>query len=99
MYTDVGRARVGRWYRNLATNEVFQVTGVDDAARTIAVRTRDGCLEVIEADTWKFLPLGLATPPQERVNPAEDPEPDQSGFTVRELEMRSSTYCPRRTRQ
>lgn len=54
MAAAVGLARVGRWYVRWE-EEIFRVTGYDEAAHTVEIETLDGDLDEIDEETWAAL--------------------------------------------
>ena len=78
MSTNTPSINVGRWYLRWDRGEVFQVTGRDAATGEIHIRTFDGGPDVISADQWDRLQLGVADPPEDWAGPLE---------TVDEIDM------------
>jgi hypothetical protein len=54
---NIPAARIGQWYENLDTDEVFFVTGYDDKSHTIELQSIDGDVSEIDVDTWSALAL------------------------------------------
>jgi Family of unknown function (DUF6763) len=59
------RPRIGQWYARRDTREVFQVTGLDEHARTVEVQTSDGNLDEIELRQWRVMSVTPVEPPEE----------------------------------
>jgi len=81
MNTEVGDPRIGQWYRHLDKGEIFQVTGVDEASRTIEVQTYGGDLDEIDKEVWYGMPLELAEQPEDWTGPVDDVETDDLGYS------------------
>lgn len=71
MSTNTLSINVGRWYLRWDKGEIFQVTGLDGVAGNIQIRTFDGGTDVIPAEQWESLPLGIADPPVDWAGPLE----------------------------
>lgn len=74
MNNTVGEPQIGQWYEQLGKGELFQVTGVDDRAKTIEIQSYNGDIDEIDADTWAALPLVFAELPEGLTAPAEEME-------------------------
>lgn len=85
MNIGVGRAQIGQWYRRWDKGVIFQVTGFDQQSKTVEVQTFDGDLDEMDQETWAFLPLGLAEPPEDWTGPVDDVEIDDLGYSDTEM--------------
>ncbi len=63
--------RVGRWYLRWDKGEIFQITGRDDSAGKLYIRTFDGGSDVIPLKQWHTMSLGVADPPEDWTGPLE----------------------------
>jgi hypothetical protein len=72
----VRRPRIGQWYARRDTREVFQVTGLDERARTVEVQTSDGNLDEIEFKQWRMMPVTLVDPPEDWCDAIDMPADD-----------------------
>ncbi len=75
----VGNPQIGNWYQRWDTDDMFQVTGLDEEAGTIAFQDFNGDLSEIDRDSWRVLPLTLAQPPQQHRGPMDDLGMDDAG--------------------
>ena len=71
MSTTTPFIHVGRWYLRWDKGEIFQVTGRDEHAGKIYIRSFDGGSDVIPLSQWAELPLGVADPPEDWAGPVE----------------------------
>jgi hypothetical protein len=55
---------VGNWYRDIDSDEVFRVVGVDDDEELISIQREDGDVEDIELRAWFDLDLEQTTAPE-----------------------------------
>jgi len=62
---------VGAWYRDLQTQELFEVVAWDPAALTIEVQYLDGEVTEYDLDTWRELLLDPAAAPEDWRAPFE----------------------------
>jgi hypothetical protein len=85
MNTSVGRARIGQWYLRWDKGEIFQVTGLDEAAGTVEMQSFDGDLDEIDEATWRALPLAFAEPPEDWTGPIDDVEVDDLGYSETDM--------------
>ncbi len=90
MNSGVGRARIGQWYSRWDKGEIFQVTGVDDDSKTVAIQTFGGDLDEIDQEAWATLPLSFAEPPEDWTGPVDDVEVDDLGYS--DTEMRATDW-------
>lgn len=65
---------IGRWYRNLDDERVFEVVAVDDD--TVEVQHADGDIEEFDLDAWYELPLEAAEAPDDYTGPFDDVDDD-----------------------
>ena len=70
------RPRIGQWYERADEAELFQVTGIDDRARTVEIQSLNGDIGEIDGDTWLTLPLSYAEPLEEGSVSADEIEAD-----------------------
>jgi hypothetical protein len=71
----MGDPQIGQWYeRTDKADDIFQVTGIDEAAGTIEVQSIAGDIDELDFETWISLPLGLAQPPEDWLELIDDME-------------------------
>lgn len=75
----VGNPQIGNWYQRWDTDELFQVTGLDEEADTISFQVFNGDLSEIERESRRALPVTLAQPPQQHRGPMDDVGMDDAG--------------------
>lgn len=78
MSRHIHRPRIGQWYARRDTREVFQVTSLDERAKTIEVQTSDGNLDEIELKQWRVTPVTLVDPPEDWCEAIDMPTDDFS---------------------
>lgn len=88
MNTAVGRAQIGQWYLRRDKGETFQVTGLDEKAKTIEIQVFDGDLDEIDQEAWSTLPLERAEPPEDWTGPVDDVEVDDLGYSETDMSTR-----------
>jgi uncharacterized protein DUF6763 len=76
----IRQPEIGQWYRRHDSGELFQVTGIDERARTVEIQSDDGSIDEIDRETWVALPLELAEAPEDGVVPGEDMEASDVAF-------------------
>lgn len=74
MSNAVREPEIGQWYERTDTGEVFQVTGIDEDARTIEIQVSDGDIGEMEQDMWVAMPLETAELPEDWSSPTADLE-------------------------
>jgi hypothetical protein len=74
MSSTVGDPQIGQWYERSDNGAVFQVTGVDDNAKTIELQAIDGDLDEVDPETWAAMPLELTGSPEDWLGPLDDME-------------------------
>lgn len=79
MSRPVGNPRIGQWYLRSDTDELFQVTALDEESGTIELQNFDGDLGEIKLQSWHLLPLTLAEPPQYYRALMDDARVDDTG--------------------
>ncbi len=79
MSRPVGNPQIGQWYQRWDTDELFQVTGLDEEADTIELQDFHGDLSEVELESWRLLPLTLAEPPQPYIGQMDDSGRDDAG--------------------
>jgi hypothetical protein len=67
---------IGQWYERTNDGEIFQVTGIDENAKTIELQAFYGAIDEIDAEAWAALPLELAESPEDWTGPIDDMEAD-----------------------
>jgi hypothetical protein len=72
----VSGPQIGQWYERQDPTEFFQVTGIDDHARTVEIQSLNGDIGEIDWDTWSVLPLSFAKPPEDATMPLDEIEAD-----------------------
>jgi len=68
--------QIGQWYERGDQAEMFQVTGIDDRARTVEIQSLNGDIGEIDSDIWPVLPLAYAEPPDDGSVPTDQIEAD-----------------------
>ena len=76
MISRVSPPLIGQWYERADQAEVFQVTGIDDRARTVEIQSLNGDIGEIERDTWPVLPLSYAMAPEDGMVSGDESEAD-----------------------
>ena len=76
MSSTVGDPEIGQWYERLDNGAIFQVTGVDDSAKTIELQAVDGDLDEVDPETWTAMPLELRGSPEDWLGPIDVMEAD-----------------------
>jgi hypothetical protein len=76
MSSTVRDPEIGQWYERSDNGAVFQVTGVDDSAKTIELQAIDGDLDEVDPETWAAMPLELRGTPEDWLGPIDDMEAD-----------------------
>ena len=71
-----GAPEAGEWYRNIDTDELFRVVGVDEASTSVQIQTFDGQIDSIDRDEWDELSLAAAAPPEDWTGPMDEMEDD-----------------------
>lgn len=56
---------VGRWYKDLETDTLFEVVAWDEASLTIETQHLDGEVAEYDLDVWRMMPLELAAAPED----------------------------------
>lgn len=74
-----GNPQIGQWYQRGDTDDLFQVTGLDEKSGTIELQDFNGDLSEIELESWRLLPLTLAEPPQNYSGLTDDAGNDDGG--------------------
>ena len=70
---------IGQWFKNIETNDLFEVVAYDETDATIELQHFTGEIEEIDSDTWKYLTL------------IPFPEPDDATGAY-ELSLEDSLY-------
>ena len=76
MSTAASHPEIGQWYERTNDGEIFQVTGIDEHAKTIELQAFDGAIDEIDAEAWAALPLELAESPEDWTGPIDNMEAD-----------------------
>jgi len=76
MSSPVGRPEIGQWYERTDDGEIFQITGIDENAKTIELQASDGAIDEIDAEAWAALRLELAESLEDWIGPIGDMEAD-----------------------
>jgi hypothetical protein len=76
----IRQPEIGQWYQRHDNGELFQVTGIDEHARTVEIQSSDGTIDEIDRETWRVLPLELAEAPEDGFVPGEQMEADDLAF-------------------
>ena len=72
MISLVSAPQIGQWYERADASDVFQVTGIDERARTVEIQSLNGDIGEIDRDTWPVLALTYAQQPEEGVATLEE---------------------------
>lgn len=70
----VGEPQIGQWYERRDNADIFQVTGLDESAKTIEIQGCDGDIGELDERAWAGLPLVLAQPPDQWLESMDDTE-------------------------
>lgn len=62
---------VGGWYKDLETNNLFEVVAWDEASLTIETQYEDGEVAEYDLDVWRMMPLERAAAPEDWRSPFE----------------------------
>jgi hypothetical protein len=81
MRSTVGHPEIGQWYEQSDNGAIFQVTGVDDSAKTIELQALDGDLDEVDPEIWAAMPLELAGSPEDWLGPRDDMDADEIACT------------------
>ena len=84
MSSTVGNPEIGQWYVRPDNGAIFQVTGVDERAKTIELQAIDGDLDEVDSETWAAMPLELTGSPEDWLGPIDDMEADDLAFSEAE---------------
>jgi len=96
MNSSVGEPQIGQWYGRRDSEDIFQVTGLDERARTIEIQYFDGVIDEIDADTWTSLPLEFAEPPEDGFeSTAEEAQAEGSAWSQAEALLEDPTVLER----
>jgi Family of unknown function (DUF6763) len=95
MISAVSGPQIGQWYERVDPAETFQVTGIDDRARTIEIQSLNGDLGEIDRDTWSVLPLSYAEPPEDGIVPLDEPEGEELVAAQAEATLEDPTILAR----
>jgi len=95
MISAVSRPQIGQWYEREDPAEFFQVTGIDERARTIEVQSLNGDIGEIDCDTWSILPLSYAQPPEDAMVPLDEIEADELVAVQAEATLEDPTILAR----
>jgi hypothetical protein len=76
----IGQPQVGQWYQRRDNSELFQVTGIDEHARTVEIQAFDGSIDEVDLETWRVLPLELAEAAEDGVDFGGVTEADDLAF-------------------
>ncbi len=70
--------RVGGWYKNAETHELFEVVAWDPEMLTIEAQFLDGEVTEYDLDTWRLLELRAAEAPEDWRTPFEVGDDDST---------------------
>lgn len=63
MYSTLVLPRLNHWYVRWDCGELFEVTAVNDALRTVQIESFDGHTEVLDESEWTALSVSPTEPP------------------------------------
>ena len=95
MISVVTGPQIGQWYERENPAETFQVTGIDEHARTIEFQSLNGDIGEIERDTWPALALSFAEPPEDAMASPEDIEAEDLAAAQAEATLEDPTILAR----
>lgn len=72
---------VGNWYKDIDSDQTFEVVAVDEDEGTIEIQHFDGDVEELDLDTWYEMELEFIEPPEDWTGPYDDLERDDLGYT------------------
>ena len=56
---------IGAWYFDRDEQQLFEVVALDEEAATVEVQYLDGAIGEFDLETWPFLALSPAAPPED----------------------------------
>lgn len=62
---------VEKWYKNLESNQLFEVVAIDEDEDTIEIQYFDAEIEELDQDTWDSLDIIEAAEPEDWTAPYE----------------------------
>jgi hypothetical protein len=95
MCSTVGDPEIGQWYEQSDNGAIFQVTGVDDSAKTIELQAIDGDLDEVDAGTWAVMPLERTGSPEDWLGPIDNMEVDDLACSEAEMMLDDPTLLER----
>ncbi len=63
--------QVGKWYKDIQQNIMFEIVAVDDAAQTIETQLIDGAISEYDLETWQEMLLEEIEEPEDWRNAYE----------------------------
>src|SRR5262245_20676112 len=66
--------KVGRWYRRLDDEQLFNVVSIDECEGLVEIKPVDGDIEELDSTEWVELDLEAAEAPEDYVDPDEKGE-------------------------
>ena len=95
MISAMSGPQIGQWYERKDQAEIFQVTGIDDCARTVEIQAVNGDIGEIDSDTWSALPLSYAVPPEDGIVPLDEIEAEDVAAARAEETLEDPTMLGR----
>jgi Family of unknown function (DUF6763) len=95
MSSAVGNPEIGQWYERSDNGAIFQVTAVDDSAKTIELQAIDGDLDEVDAGTWAAIPLERTGSPEDWLGPIDNMEADDLACSEAEMMLDDPTMLER----
>ena len=89
--------QIGQWYERENPAETFQVTGIDEHARTVEIQSLNGDIGEIERDTWPALALSFAELPEDAMAPPDQFEAEELAAVQAEATLEDPTILARLT--
>ncbi|MEH6556660.1 MAG: DUF6763 family protein [Oceanicoccus sp.] len=68
---DTSIPQVGKWYKDIQQNIMFEVVAVDDAAQTVETQLIDGAISEYDLETWQEMLLEEIEEPEDWRNAYE----------------------------
>jgi hypothetical protein len=95
MSSTVGDPKIGQWYERSDNGVIFQVTGLDDNAKTIELQAVDGNLDEVDPETWAAMPLEPRGSLEDWLGPIDDMEADDFACSDAQMLLDDPTMLER----
>jgi len=77
----VCKPQIGQWYASRDGGAIFQVTGLDEAGRSIEIQYVDGDIDEIEESDWVVMSLESIEEPEDGPGAIDDVEREDLGYS------------------